>query len=296
MNMSTPMTVKQKELAREKYEKRNRTVEQNYRGYTKRGYGFENNSGHSNVGMERNKGFNSGRPPRALAKLTVKEIPADLEADEYRVSANEIFCFSGRSHFLSSLYPSTLEVEGHNYSSLEHYYQACKVYTLAGSHYAEQLRQIGDGGRVKILAKKLLRMANVSSEKIDAWRRTHGAILVHHAIVHKFLQNPDLREKLLNTGNAILAHTYEYDNMFACACNEDAVMKWGKTMHGRVLKVPKNIDDDTLDYVPLVGEGKNILGFVSMKVRAQIRRYQALKVEGVDSPPLLAAQFAGIKL
>ena len=58
-------------------------------------------------------------------------------------------------------------MEGHRYSSLEHYYQACKLYTLAGSQYAEQLRQIDDGGRVKIQAKKLLRMANVPSDKVS---------------------------------------------------------------------------------------------------------------------------------
>lgn len=76
-----------------------------------------------------------------------------------------------------------------------------------------------------------------SQFKIETWRRTHGPILLHHAIVHKFLQNVDLREKLLKTGNAILVHTYEYDNMFASACNEEAVMKWAEAMDGQVLKV-----------------------------------------------------------
>lgn len=60
----------------------------------------------------------------------------------------------------------TLTVEGHDYPSVEHYYQACKLYTLAGANVASEIRTVIDSGQVKIIAKKILRSANVSTEKV----------------------------------------------------------------------------------------------------------------------------------
>lgn len=60
----------------------------------------------------------------------------------------------------------TLTVEGHEYPSVEHYYQACKLYTLGGAQLAAQIRRISDAGQVKVFAKRLLRKAGVSPEKV----------------------------------------------------------------------------------------------------------------------------------
>lgn len=61
----------------------------------------------------------------------------------------------------------TLTVDGHEYPSVEHYYQACKLYTLGGARLAAQLRQIPDAGQVKVYTKKLLRQASVPLEKVN---------------------------------------------------------------------------------------------------------------------------------
>jgi predicted NAD-dependent protein-ADP-ribosyltransferase YbiA (DUF1768 family) len=55
--------------------------------------------------------------------------------------------------------------------------------------------------------------------------------------VHKFVQNMDIRQKLLETGDKILAHTFERDNLFACGAGTEDVEKWAKEHLGEVLKV-----------------------------------------------------------
>ncbi|VDN31451.1 unnamed protein product [Gongylonema pulchrum] len=216
-------------------------------------------------------------PPKPLTPPLVEDVPIDVDTDDYKVDADQVICFSGRQHFLSNLYPVTLTVDGHEYPSVEHYYQACKLYTLGGARLAAQLRIITDAGQVKVYTKKLLRSANVPLEQVEQWKRTQGPVLLHHAIVHKFVQNADLRTKLLETGNALLAHTYERDNIFATGCDKDKMMEKIPnrivrldTSQGRnfcrLLQIPTKIDTGTLVYIPLVGEGKNILGCINMKV------------------------------
>ncbi|VDK84493.1 unnamed protein product [Onchocerca ochengi] len=213
-------------------------------------------------------------PPKPLTPPPVEDVPIDVDTDDYKVDVNEIICFSGRQHFLSNLYPAhlypkkwiicriicfdvptipglalfrvlergvTLTVDGHDYPSVEHYYQACKLYTLGGARLAAQLRNIPDVGSIKAHTKKLLRSANVSLEKVEEWKRIQGPVLLHHAIVHKFVQNPELRAKLLETGNALLVHTYERDNIFAAGCDKEKMMEWAKNNNGRIIKVRQQL-------------------------------------------------------
>lgn len=72
---------------------------------------------------------------------------------------------------------------------------------------------------------------------MEEWKRIQGPVLLHHAIVHKFVQNPELRAKLLETGNALLVHTYERDNIFAAGCDKEKMMEWAKNNNGRIIKV-----------------------------------------------------------
>jgi hypothetical protein len=47
-------------------------------------------------------------------------------------------------------------------------------------------------------------------------------------------------------------------------------------------------------YVPLMGEGKNVLGVISMKVRDQVQQFQKTPRDTAD--PILAAAMATLKL
>ncbi|KHN77794.1 Uncharacterized protein F44E2.8 [Toxocara canis] len=303
--MSTPATLKQMEIAREKAARRNRQSEYglaplsawspryntDYRPRKNIDFTVDRAGGRQYTSFEGNRKDGEPRaPPKPLTPPPVEDVPIDIDTDDYKVDAEKVICFNGRQNFLSNLYPVTLTVEGHEYPSVEHYYQACKLYTLGGAQLAAQIRRIPDAGQVKVFAKRLLRKAGVSLEKIEEWKHTQGPVLLHHAIVHKFVQNADLREKLLETGDAILAHTYDRDNIFATGCDREKMLEWAKNNNGQIIKIPTKIDNDTIVYIPLVGEGKNVLGFINMKVRGQVRHFQATKPNITDPIMLVAMQ------
>ncbi|EJD74204.1 hypothetical protein, variant [Loa loa] len=252
--MSTPASIKAMEIAREKAARRHRQSDTAglaplTQPWSPRAYYYGVYRGRSidftadKAGGRQYTSFEGGRkeielrsPPKPLTPPPVEDVPIDVDTDDYKVDADDVICFSGRQHFLSNLYPVTLTVDGHDYPSVEHYYQACKLYTLGGARLAAQLRNIPDAGLVKAHTKKLLRSANVSLEKVEEWKRTQGPVLLHHAIVHKFVQNPELRAKLLETGDALLAHTYERDNIFATGCDKEKMLEWAKNNNGQIIK------------------------------------------------------------
>lgn len=86
-------------------------------------------------------------------------------------------------------------------------------------------------------------------------------MLLHHAIVHKFVQNADLREKLLETGDAILAHTYDRDNIFATGCDREKMLEWAKNNNGQIIKVCRSVVNSfscPCDFVHLRPLGVNV--------------------------------------
>ncbi|VDM95506.1 unnamed protein product [Thelazia callipaeda] len=329
--MSTPASIRAMELARERAARRHRqgdgaglaplTQKWPSRRYFNAGYRGRNiDFTADKAGGRQYTSFEVGRkeieprpPPKPLTPPPVEDVPIDIDTDDYKVDADDVICFSGRQHFLSNLYPRvrcslvplydntvwqvTLTVDGHDYPSVEHYYQACKLYTLGGARLATQLRYITDAGQVKIHTKKLLRAANVSLEKIEEWKRTQGPVLLHHAIVHKFVQNPELRAKLIESGGALLAHTYERDNIFATGCDREKMMEWATNNNGQIIKIPTKIDNGTLVYIPLVGEGKNVLGFINMKVRQQLLQFKATQATLPPSTdPIMMVAMQTLKL
>ena len=60
----------------------------------------------------------------------------------------------------------TLILEGHRYESVEHYYQACKIFTLLGPDKAQLLRGVQDPLRAKVRAKDILAEGGVANEEV----------------------------------------------------------------------------------------------------------------------------------
>lgn len=73
-------------------------------------------------------------------------------------------------------------------------------------------------------------------------------ILVYEGLLAKFGQNPELKQKLMDTGDAILAEAEEYDPI------------WG-------IGLP--MEDDNNQY-PEAWNGQNLLGFALMQVRKKL--------------------------
>lgn len=142
----------------------------------------------------------------------------------------------------SQWWPSPFEVNGINYKTAEHWMMA------------EKARLFGDEQHIsKIIfsqspaeAKKIGRMILNFNEAL--WN-TRKYDIVCEGNYHKFLQHPDLKEFLINTGDRILVE----------ASPVDAI--WGIGM----AKTDGHITN------PTQWKGQNLLGFALMEVRDKLR-------------------------
>ncbi len=107
----------------------------------------------------------------------VKEIPDSLPHTKLTIDAEKIVCYSGRGHWLSNFHRSPAKVDGNEYPSVEHYYQACKLYMLAGSRFSNQIRRVPDPGQVKVTARRLLKGV-ATNDQIDQWKIREGPRLL----------------------------------------------------------------------------------------------------------------------
>uniref|UniRef100_A0A915EAZ2 NADAR domain-containing protein n=1 Tax=Ditylenchus dipsaci TaxID=166011 RepID=A0A915EAZ2_9BILA len=219
--------------------------------------------------------------PGKLVSQVVENTPSDMSTDDYKVDVGKIVCFQGKDHFLSTLYPAAFVMDENTYLSVEHYYQACKLFSLAGlSKHAIKLQHIVQPIRVKTAAKKILYDQKVSNAKVEQWKMTDGLNILRHAINYKFAQNPELSKKLLETGDAILAQAYDRDTFYACGADKAGVEKWAAENHGKSIKIPSELSIENVKYIPLVGQGRNVLGVICMNIRKAI----ADLVSGIQEP------------
>ncbi len=131
--------------------------------------------------------------------------------------------------YLSNWYPASIFLKGKIWPSTEHYYQAQK---LAGTPYEEICRRM-ESPR---LTFEFTRRPDVQVRK--DWEDVKVDVM-REAVFAKFSQNPELKEKLLNTGDLEIVENSPVDSF------------WG-------------IGED--------GTGKNMLGKVLMEVRDQLRK------------------------
>lgn len=132
--------------------------------------------------------------------------------------------------FLSNFYPSLMEVERMEYLTLEHAYQALKTKDRTERLAIAALESPG-------AAKRAGRKVTLR----DDWEEIKLEVM-KNLVRLKFTLHEDLKEKLLDTGNAYLEETNTWRDRF-----------WG------VCK----------------GEGQNHLGRILMEVRDELRKQSA---------------------
>ncbi len=143
----------------------------------------------------------------------------------------------------SQWYPTKFIVEGITYASTEHYMMAEKARLFEPENDTLIHEIINASSPAK--AKKLGR--NVLNFKSEIWDE-HKCEIVTKGNFHKFDQNPDLKEFLLNTGKRIIVE----------ASPVDAI--WGIGMD----------QNHQHAYNPVLWRGENLLGFCLMEVREQL--------------------------
>lgn len=144
----------------------------------------------------------------------------------------------------SNWYPSEFEYAGKKYANIEQYMMYQKMMTFSQYEIADRIMETSDPAECKKLGR-----SHISNWNGDLWDRISYAV-VKRGIKAKFFQNKDLLEKLLYTGEALLAE---------CAPNDN---KWG---------IGVAVDDDRRFNVR-EWTGHNLLGRILMDVREEMRR------------------------
>jgi ribA/ribD-fused uncharacterized protein len=146
--------------------------------------------------------------------------------------------FKGKYSFLSNFYPCEVEYEGLVYPSVENAFQAAKT----APHRRHAFTKISPK-EAKKMGRKVPLLGGAGH-----WESKKVKVM-EELVRRKFTQNPELRQKLLQTGDAILIEG----------------TTWGDEFWGVNLKKP---DPSS----PWGYKGKNMLGQILMKVREELRQ------------------------
>ena len=133
--------------------------------------------------------------------------------------------FDGKYFFLSNFYPTVLTFDGLTYRNSESAYQAQKTLDI----YTRLKFTDMSPGKSKRAGRDIILRPDWDKVKVD---------IMYRVLMSKFTQNPELRDRLLDTGNE---HLIEGNN-------------WGDKVWGQV-----------------DGEGQNYLGKCLMRVRDELR-------------------------
>ena len=144
--------------------------------------------------------------------------------------------------YLSNWYLSDFKVDSIKFSSMEQYMMYQKAIVFNDTKSAKKILETTDVSKIKALGRQ------VSNYNDTYWNGVRQ-IIVYKGLLAKFSQNEDLKKKLLDTGDDILAE---------CAV-QDKVWGIGISMK----------DVNRLDMVKWRGE--NLLGFALMMVREELQ-------------------------
>ena len=135
--------------------------------------------------------------------------------------------FKGEYRFLSNFYPATVDYEGIRFPTVEHAFQAAKTLDKGERR---RISKLGSAGEAKRAGRKVTLRRDWEKRKIE---------IMSDLVYQKFSNHSELREKLLDTGNAKLVEGNNWHDTF-----------WG---------------------VDVVSGGENHLGKILMEVRAQLK-------------------------
>lgn len=157
---------------------------------------------------------------------------------------NRIICFHNpdeENGYLSNWYPSHFTLDGIVFSGVEQFMMYRKAVCFGDNNVAAQILHTNDVAHMKKLGRL------VSGYDDNHWNGIRQ-IVVYEGLIAKFAQNSELRERLVDTGNAILAE---------CAV-KDRIWGIGLSMN----------DPDRLDRAKW--KGQNLLGYTLMMVREKL--------------------------
>ena len=144
---------------------------------------------------------------------------------------------------LSQWWMAEFWVEAQRYSCMEQFMMAEKARLFGDKEVLEQILAAAEQGKIKALGRQV---RNFDQTEWDRCKYT----IVLTGNFQKFLQNPELKDFLLRTGDKILVEASPRDRI------------WGIGMG----KANENAQ------IPAAWRGRNLLGFALMEVRDELRR------------------------
>lgn len=146
-----------------------------------------------------------------------------------------------KNGYLSNWYPVHFKIMGTEFSSMEQYMMFQKAKYFKDVEVANKILNTSDVAKIKELGRE------VKGYKESFWNGVRQ-IVVYEGLVAKFSQNIDLKEKLIKTGNAILAECAVKDRIWGIGLS----MKDEKRFECREWR------------------GQNLLGYALMMVREKL--------------------------
>lgn len=125
--------------------------------------------------------------------------------------------FRNGYYFLSNMYPCRIVIDGIEYSCAEAAFQAMKLVNTEDRVMFSGL----DGYEAKKLGRRVPLDPYWNSKRIPA---------MYIAVTCKFIQNPDLAEKLLATGDEELVEVNTWNDTFWGVCNNKGQNWLGKLL------------------------------------------------------------------
>lgn len=156
-----------------------------------------------------------------------------------------IICFHSPEEmngYLSNWYLSDFVFGGVKFSSAEQYMMYQKARVFGDMKIAGEILETDNAGKIKALGRSV---ENYDERVWDGLRQ----VIVYRGLVQKFAQNEELKKRLLDTGENILAE---------CAVQDKI---WGI---GLSMKDERRFDR-------IKWQGRNLLGFALMCVRDELR-------------------------
>lgn len=156
-----------------------------------------------------------------------------------------IVCFHNPDEingYLSNWYLSDFVFGDVKFSSAEQYMMYRKAMVFGDTDIAGEILETDNAGKIKALGRSV---KNYDERVWDGLRQ----VIVYRGLVQKFAQNDELKKRLLDTGEDILAE---------CAVQDKI---WGI---GLSMKDERRFDMDKW-------QGRNLLGFALMCVRDELR-------------------------
>jgi hypothetical protein len=126
--------------------------------------------------------------------------------------------FNKEYRFLSNFYPATVELDGLEYNSTEHAYQAAKTNDPAERRRIRESQKPAD-------AKKLGKQVKMRTD----WKQVKFAVM-EDLVRQKFTKHKELKEKLLETDDMYLEEGNSWRDVVWGVCNGKGQNHLGKIL------------------------------------------------------------------